>query len=85
MEKLGFGKCHHMVEVLDHPDQATVFLAAAKGEVVDWDRLYGGYQACTGWPSCHFWRELTVQFPQAKVVLTVRDPGEFREKANRVV
>lgn len=74
MEKLGYGKCHHMFEVLENPWHADVLLAAAKGEKVDWDTLFEGYQATCDWPACHFWRELSEYYPDAKVVLNVRDP-----------
>lgn len=72
LEKLGFSKCHHMTEVFDHPEQAAVFVAAAHGEAVDWDKLYEGYQACCDWPSCYFWRELSDYYPDAKIILTTR-------------
>ena len=38
LEELGFVKCHHMTEVFQNPDQAPKFLAAARGETVDWDQ-----------------------------------------------
>lgn len=85
MEILGFGKCHHMVEVLDHPDHAPVFLAAAQGEAVDWDALFDGYQSSTDWPSCHFWRELSEHFPQAKIVLTVRDAESWYRSMSETI
>lgn len=85
MEKLGFSKCHHMMEVIDNPQQAPVFLAAARGEKIDWQALYAGYQACCDFPSCHFWRELMVQFPEAKVVLTVRDPESWYKSMSETI
>ncbi len=77
LEVLGFGPCHHMVEVFAHPEQAPVWLAAARGEPVDWQALLTGYGASVDWPSCHFWRELALRFPAAKVVLTARDPEKW--------
>lgn len=85
MEKLGFIKCHHMMEVIDNPEQATEFLAAARGEQIDWKILYRGYQACCDFPSCYFWHELMGQFPEAKVVLTVRDPESWYKSMSETI
>lgn len=72
LEQLGFAKCHHMTEVFANPQQVAGFLAAARGETVDWNKLYEGYQACCDWPSCYFWRELHAFYPDAKVILSIR-------------
>ena len=32
MEQLGFGPCHHMIEVFAHPEQGQFWLRAAMGE-----------------------------------------------------
>jgi len=74
LEQLGYVKCHHMIEVLRHPTQSDAWLTAARGGSVDWDTLLDGYQATVDWPACHFYRELAEHYPDAKVVLTVRDP-----------
>lgn len=73
LEQLGFAPCHHMFEVIGHPEQAPGWLAAARGEAVDWAHLLDGYQAQVDWPGCALWRELADAFPEAKVVLSVRD------------
>jgi len=77
LEKLGFSKCHHMVEVFEHPGQASVFYDAARGKPVDWDGLFEGYRASVDWPSCHFWRQLAEYYPDAKVILSYRDPESW--------
>ncbi len=77
IETLGLGPCHHMVEVFSSPKQAPTWLAAAQGEPIDWDKLLDGYHASIDWPSCHFWRELALHYPDAKVLLTARDPEKW--------
>jgi len=74
LEQLGYLKCHHMIEVINDPEQVTGWMAAALGESVDWDALLQGYQAAVDWPACHFYRELADYYPNAKVILTVREP-----------
>ena len=79
LELLGYNKCHHMLEVIRNPGEDKRWLAAARGEPADWDDLLAGYQATVDWPSCHFYRELAQHFPDAKVVLTTRDPRAWFE------
>ncbi len=74
LEQLGFGPCHHMVEVLMRPGAAEPWAAAARGERPDWDGVFADYRSSCDWPSCDYWRELAAHWPDAKVILTVREP-----------
>lgn len=73
LEHLGLGPCYHMHEVRDNPGKADAWYDAAQGEPADWDDILHGYRACVDWPACHFWRPLANHYPDAKVILTVRD------------
>jgi Sulfotransferase domain len=77
LEHIGFGPCYHMSEVMEHPDHAARWVAAAKGEISDWEDVLGGYESTTDWPGCAFWRELMAAYPEAKVLLNVRDPERW--------
>ena len=72
LEQLGFGPCHHMEEVLGHPDQVPLWQAAVAGRPVNWDQLLGGYRSQVDWPGAHFWRDLAAAYPQARVIHSVR-------------
>ena len=85
LEQLGFAPCHHMVEVFGNPDQVPVWHAAARGEKVDWDALLAGYRASVDWPSCHFWRELAAHYPDAKVILSTRDPQRWYKSISETI
>ncbi|WP_329430238.1 sulfotransferase family protein [Streptosporangium sp. NBC_01495] len=85
LERLGFGPCHHMTEVIERPGQVRGWLALAEGRPVSWEDLLGGYDSCVDWPSAAYWRELAEYFPEAKVVLTVRDPGRWLASMNATV
>jgi hypothetical protein len=85
LEQLGFGPCHHMVEVFAHMEQADFWRRAAEGEAVDWEEIYGGYSSTVDWPSCHFWRQLSVRYPEAKLLLTVRDPERWWESMSETI
>lgn len=77
LEKLGFDKCYHMMEIPLVPEHIPLWRAAAAGQSVDWESLFEGYQAAVDWPSCNFWRQQLQVFPEAKVILTRRDPEQW--------
>lgn len=77
LEELGVGRCYHMREVM--MNAATTipqWIRAAEGQP-DWDAIFAGYAASTDAPGCVFWRELAAHFPEAKVLLSERDPEEW--------
>ncbi|MBB6171912.1 hypothetical protein HNR23_001972 [Nocardiopsis mwathae] len=77
LEHLGFGPCHHMYEVIQHPEQARRWSGVLSGGPVDWEHLFEGYRSAVDWPGSYFWRELVAAYPDAKVILTRRDPQRW--------
>jgi hypothetical protein len=59
------------------PTQAPFWRAAAGGATVDWDAGLAGYNSSVDWPSAHFYRQLAAHYPQAKVILSRRDPDNW--------
>ncbi len=87
LERLGYNKTHHMVEVLMPKDQTQLnyWDAVGRGETVDWHAVFEGYEACVDFPSSLYWRELAEAFPEAKVVLTVREfEGWYKSASNTI-
>ncbi len=79
LERLGFAKCYHMMEVHQHPEHTKVWSKAFRKEPVDWDALFEGYRAAVDWPSCNWWREHADYYPDSKVILSTRDPDRWYE------
>lgn len=81
--RLGAGPCDHMLENFEHPERFALWKDAfhrkQAGEPIDWSPLVGGYRAIVDWPGAYFWRELIAAHPDAKVILTVRDPNRWHE------
>ena len=84
LEQLGFGRCHHMREIIMDPASAALWVQAAGGHP-DWERIFEGYQSCTDAPGCSFWRELADYYPDAKVLLSVRDPNDWFDSTQATV
>ncbi|HET6794779.1 MAG TPA: sulfotransferase [Acidimicrobiales bacterium] len=81
LEKLLGGTCHHMIEVFAHPEEVPVWTDAIEGRPVDWPALLSGYVAQVDWPGASFWPELHAAFPDALVLLSVRDPESWYKSA----
>ncbi|MBV8977065.1 MAG: sulfotransferase family protein [Alphaproteobacteria bacterium] len=85
LEMLGFAPCYHMVEVFSHPGQSEMWEAAARGDVIDWQALLGPYKAAVDWPASYFWRPLMAMYPDAKVILTERDPEAWYKSMSQTI
>jgi hypothetical protein len=85
LEELGYAPCYHMVEVFAHPEHAPLWEAAWRGEPVDWEGFLGGYEAAVDWPACSFYGDLMERYPDAKVILTVRDPERWYESTRSTI
>ena len=84
LEKLGFDACYHMAEVATHPEHAELWLRAWRGEDV-WDTLFAGYRAAVDWPAAAFWPRLMEHYPDAKVLLSVRDGESWFKSASSTI
>jgi hypothetical protein len=77
LETLGFGPCYHMFEVVERPDHIDMWHRLAFGGPMDWDLLFKDFQSTVDWPAARYWRELAAYYPDAKVLLSVRDPDAW--------
>jgi hypothetical protein len=76
LEMLGIGPCYHMVNVLGDLPQAAVWNRALDGET-PWSELFDGFESTVDWPGGFFYKELMDAYPDAKVLLSVRDPESW--------
>ncbi|CAF0782844.1 unnamed protein product [Adineta steineri] len=76
LEILGFGPCHHMVDLFKKPNRTLEFIRAYDGENVNFYKLMEGYGSTVDAPTCDFYKEIHQAYPQAKIILSVRDSDE---------
>jgi hypothetical protein len=81
LERLLGGPCHHMIEVIAHPEQIPMWTDAIEGRPTDWKEIMEGYVAQVDWPAASFWPELLEANPDALVLLSVRDPSAWYKSA----
>ena len=86
LEMLGFGPCYHMQElILNHPEHVDTWVDALHGRPVDWQHFFKEYQATVDYPGCNYYQALMAVYPEAKVILTVRDPEKWYESAYQTI
>jgi len=85
LELLGFGPCYHMFEIRRSPWKAGDWLPAVRGEALDWEKVFRGYRSAVDWPTCNFYVALAQAYPDARFVLTTRDPGSWYDSVHRTL
>ncbi|MHB2000371.1 MAG: sulfotransferase [Solirubrobacteraceae bacterium] len=92
LEELGAGPCLHSLEWAFDAERSPRALAAAgapshwqrlaDGEEIDWRGALAGWGSVLDWVGARFYREMLDAWPQAKVILSVRDPDEWYESCS---
>ena len=85
LEELGFGPCHHMIEVIRSPAQIDFWETASRGARMDWDDALGSYGSAVDWPTAHYWRELAEAYPEARVILSHRSPESWWDSFSETI
>jgi hypothetical protein len=76
LELLGLGPAHHMFDVPADPDRIGLWEEALGGRR-RWAKIFDGYHSAVGPPASGFWEELIRAYPNARVLLSVRDPESW--------
>ena len=85
LQQLGFDPCYHMVELIRRRGHPKQWLAIARGEKPDWRALFDGFEATVDFPACLFYAELLHEFPEAKVVHTIRNRADWYRSAHETI
>ena len=85
LEQLGFSKCYHAFELMQYPEHLPEWKKLQRGEVPDYDLLFKGFQSSADFPAALYYKEFIKRYPNAKVVLTVRDPEKWYASASKTI
>ena len=85
LEELLGGPCYHMYEVRERPDDPDTWANAYAGRLPDWETFFSNYRATVDWPAAPFWSEIGAAFPDALIVLSVRDADAWWESASNTI
>jgi len=88
LEQLGFGPCFHMSEFFKEPNGEALkerWAHVPHTEEPDWEAVFAGYNSTVDWPSAAYWRELAGHYPDARIILTVRDADRWYDSASKTI
>lgn len=85
LEQLGYNPCHHMHEVRADNDQIKWFNQAADGNSMDWDIVFEQFEAAVDWPASAYYMELAEHYPEAKVILSMRDADKWYDSTRETI
>jgi hypothetical protein len=73
LETLGLAPCYHMRDMMADLDNGVRLWRRAYDGDEPWGDVFGDARSTVDWPSAFHWRELMDAYPDAKVLLSVRD------------
>ena len=85
LDQLGVGPCYHMKIALPRFWHLHFFMKAWRGEKVNWKRFFRRYNTVVDWPACSFYKELMIEYPDAKILLNVRDPEKWYDSMHETI
>jgi len=84
LEILGLDPCYHMANIFADLNEATRWRAAFAGEL-DPAEILKGFPAMVDWPGSYYYKELMETYPEAKVLLSVRDGDKWAESMTKTI
>ena len=84
LEILNEKPSYHMQNILLNKKDAALWhsLIFEKNKDFEWDNIFNNYGACLDFPSCNYYKELMLAYPNAKVILTIRDDESWVKSWN---
>jgi len=84
LNELGF-PCYHMDEIVLKPQNLRMWAAIADGAAPDFAKIFEGYEATVDYPVCNYYKELIQLYPEAMVLLSVRDADRWYESTANTI
>jgi Sulfotransferase domain len=84
LEQLGLGPCYHWVNLIADLDQVELWHRALDGELL-WGQIFAGHGCTVDWPGGYFFAELADAYPEAKILLSVRDPQAWERSYRETI
>merc|ERR1719225_630127 len=89
LEQLLPGKCYHMARAINNEEDREHWSQAEQGRLTDQDWFSfiqsRELSASVDYPMSLFWKDLARLHPQAKVILTVRDPVKWFQSVRSTI
>ncbi|MFJ5265753.1 sulfotransferase family protein [Streptomyces sp. NPDC088387] len=78
LDRLGLGPSFHMFDIVGDARRLEQWeRIVCDGETPDWAAVFDGYRSAVDGPCALYYRQLSQAFPDAKLILTVRDADSW--------
>jgi Sulfotransferase domain len=75
LERLGYGPSYHMFDVIGSADRLEQWeKIVCDAQRPDWEAVFDGFTSAADGPSALYYGPIMEAFPEAKIILTIRDP-----------
>lgn len=85
LEHLGYTKCYHMFELMQNGEMLEQWQRLRRGELPDYEMLFRDYQSAVDFPAAMYYREFMKQYPDARVILTIRNADNWYSSAQKTI
>jgi sulfotransferase family protein len=85
LEQLGFDRCYHGFDLMNDGRKLQYWKQLHKERKTDYGALFNGYVAAVDTPAAYYYQELMREYPEAKVILTVRDAAKWYDSAANTI
>lgn len=85
LELIDHGPCFHMIDLIRDPSLLGPWADAAAGKPVDWQAALAGWGSTIDWPGCTFWEQHHETWPDAPVLLNVRDADAWYRSCEKTI
>jgi Sulfotransferase domain len=88
LEDIGAGPCFHMLDLIQGENKERdlpYWVKIGDGEPVDWHEVFEPWEATVDWPAASKWRELIDVFPDAPVLLNIREFEGFYKSCQNTI
>jgi hypothetical protein len=85
LELLGCGPCYHNTVLWEKPTHVGLWQAVSDGKELSWQEIFGGYNSAVDWPASIYCERLMRAYPEAKVILTVRDAERWYDSMSNTI
>ena len=86
LDQLGFGRCYHMLDLVSTEESLEQWeRIVCDGQQPDWEAIYDGYTSAVDGPNAIYYEQIMKAFPEAKVILTLRDAERWYQSTHDTV
>jgi len=85
LERLLNEPCYHMDEADRRRGDRLIWKRAFEGEAPEWGHFFDGFAATVDWPAAGLWQQIHDAFPDALVLLSVRDADDWWASASQTI